>query len=85
MCLTAAKFMPCLLSQEQENHINKCQGFQQRLERNPEFLSKIIKWYELWVYGYDQETQQVFSFEEPTISIRGGKKEWGWGNKFPLV
>jgi hypothetical protein len=77
--------LPCLLSQEQKNRTNKSAGFQQRLERNPKFLSKIIMWYEPWVYGFDQDTQQVFSLEEPTISTGGRKKGWGGGNKFPLV
>ena len=42
-CQFAAKFMPNLLSEEQkENHVNTCQGLQERLETAPEFFSKII-------------------------------------------
>jgi len=40
-------------------------------------------WYKLWVYGFDWETQQVFSLKEPTISIGGGKKSVGWGKQVP--
>jgi hypothetical protein len=47
MCLIAAKFVPNVLSQEQKNnHVNECQDFHKRHERNPEFLSKVITWYE---------------------------------------
>jgi hypothetical protein len=47
MRLTAAKFVPHLLSEEQkENHVNTCQDVQGRPERDPEFLLKIITGYE---------------------------------------
>jgi hypothetical protein len=39
MCQIAAKFVPCLPSEEQkENHVNTCQDLQGRLEREPELL-----------------------------------------------
>jgi hypothetical protein len=34
--------MPRLLSEEQEYHVNVCQDLQERLERDPQFLLKII-------------------------------------------
>jgi hypothetical protein len=41
ICWLATKFMPLLLSEEQqENHANIC--IQDRLERVPEFLCKIV-------------------------------------------
>jgi len=61
-CQFAAKFMPSLLSEAQkENHVNMCQGLQERLETDPEFFSKVITGDEMWVYGYHQKTKQDLS------------------------
>jgi hypothetical protein len=52
--------MPHLLSEEhKENHVNTCQDLQESLERDPEFLSQVITGDEMWVYGYDVETQDI--------------------------
>jgi hypothetical protein len=50
-----AKFMSHL---QEENHVNKFQDLQARLERDPEFLSKLNTGGETWVCGYDPETKQ---------------------------
>jgi hypothetical protein len=62
MCGIAAEFVPCLLSEEQnENHVSTCQDLQGKHERDPEFLLKIITGGETWVYRYDPETKQQSS------------------------
>jgi hypothetical protein len=59
MCQIAARFVPCLPIEEQkENHASKCQDLQGKLERVPEFLSKIITGGKKWVYRYHPETKQ---------------------------
>jgi hypothetical protein len=62
--MIAVKFLFCLGSKEQkEERVNRCQDSQERSERDPEFLSKIITGDETWVYGYDPETKQQSSQE----------------------
>jgi hypothetical protein len=59
VCRIAAKFMPCLLSEEQqENHVTTLQDFQERLKKDTEFLLVVIVGDEIWVYGCDPETKQ---------------------------
>jgi hypothetical protein len=58
----ATKFIPCPPSEKQkENCVNRCQDSQERLQRNPEFLSKIITGDEMWVHVYHPETKQQSS------------------------
>jgi len=55
--------MPHELSEQQkENFVETCQDIQEQLEREPEFLSKMITGADKnWVYGCSQETQQQSS------------------------
>jgi hypothetical protein len=63
-----AKFMPHLMSEEQmENRVSMCQDLQGRLERDPEYLSKIITSSETWVCVHNPETrQQLFHWKSPS-------------------
>lgn len=61
MCRIAAKLVPCLLSKQQEICMNTCQGVQDRLERGPEFILKIIIDDETWVYECDPATKTHLS------------------------
>jgi hypothetical protein len=66
-----ANFMPNELSEQQkENLVETCQNIQEQLEREPEFLSKMITGADkTWVYGCSQEMQQhSFQLKSPTSS-----------------
>ena len=54
----AAKFVPCLMTSDQQDHrVQVCQDLLDHSENDEEFLSKIITGDESWVYGYDVETK----------------------------
>jgi hypothetical protein len=56
----AAKFVPRLMTVDQKAHrIHACQVLFERLEKDGNFLLKIITGDESWVYGYDIETDLV--------------------------
>jgi len=55
------KCIPCLLSEKKEKCVSTCQDRQERPERNPEFLSRIITGDEMWVQMYHPETKQQSS------------------------
>ena len=86
-CQFAAKFMPSLLSEAQkENHVNMCQGLQERLETDPEFFSKVITGDEMWVYGYHQKTKQDLSQWRSSSSPCPQKvRQVCWNVKYTLV
>jgi predicted transcriptional regulator len=52
MCRVVAKFVPKLLSQEQQ----LCLDMLECANGDPEFLTTVITGDEMWVYGYDPET-----------------------------
>ena len=59
---TAAKFVPCLLNNDQQDHqIQVCTKLHEAVRHDPNFLSKVITGDESWVYGYDPETKQQSS------------------------
>jgi len=59
---TFTKFVLTVLSKEQkENCFSVCQDLQERFERDPEFLLKIITCDETRVLGYKVETNQQLS------------------------
>ena len=64
----AAKFVHCLLTQEQENtHLTLCHDLKNQIESDPNFLSKVITGDESWCYGYDPETKLASSqWKTPT-------------------
>jgi len=58
MCCINAKFMPCLLADDQkENHVEISQELLCNANGNENFLKNIITGDETWVYGYDVETK----------------------------
>jgi hypothetical protein len=54
----ATKCIHSLLSEKKENCVSTCQDHQERLETNPEFLSRINTSDEMWVQMYHPETKQ---------------------------
>jgi hypothetical protein len=58
MCRVVAKFVPKLLSLEQQQlHLEVAQLMLECANRNPEFLKTVITGDELWVYGHDLEAK----------------------------
>ena len=58
----AAKFVPRLLTQDQKSsRLTLCQELKNRIESDPDFLSKVITGDESGCYGYDPETKQAWS------------------------
>jgi hypothetical protein len=54
----AAKFVPELLSQEQQQlHLEVARDMLECANGDPEFLKTTITGDETWVYGYDPETK----------------------------
>jgi hypothetical protein len=65
----AAKFVPYVLTEDQEkNHVSTCQDNSVRLERDQEFLLKIITGSEVWVDRYIAETKQYLFRERNPLS-----------------
>ncbi|PNF35838.1 hypothetical protein B7P43_G09433, partial [Cryptotermes secundus] len=64
----AAKFVPKLLSPEQQHlRLEVAQDVLEFANRDPEFLKTVITGDELWVYGYDPETKvQASQWKHPT-------------------
>ena len=58
----SAKFMPCLLTDDQkENRVEISQELLANANGNQNFLKNIITEDETWVYGYDVETKMQSS------------------------
>jgi hypothetical protein len=58
MCRVVAKFVPKLLSQEQQQLcLEVMRDMLECSNRDPEFLKTVITGDEMWVYGYDPETK----------------------------
>jgi histone-lysine N-methyltransferase SETMAR len=72
----AAKFVPHLLTNDQkQRHVNLCLEVQEKANKDPTFISRIITRDESWIYGYDPETkQQSFLWKSPQ-SLKA-KKAW---------
>ena len=70
----AAKFVPRLLTQDQNNtRLTLCQDLKNEIESDPNFLSKVIMGDESWCYGYDPETKQASSQWKTPTSLRPKK------------
>jgi hypothetical protein len=62
MCRVVAKFVPNLLSQEQQQlRFGVARDMLECTNRAPEFLKTMITGDEIWVYGYDPETKMQSS------------------------
>jgi len=58
----AAKFVPCLLNNDQRDHrVQACTKVQKAVRHDPNFLSRAITGDESWLYNYDLETKQQSS------------------------
>jgi len=58
----SAKFMPCLLTDDQkENHVEISKELLANTNGSENFLKNIITGNETWVYGYDVETKMQSS------------------------
>jgi hypothetical protein len=58
MCRVVEKFVPKLLSQEQQQlRLEVMRGMLEYANGDPEFLKTVMTGDETWVYGYDQETK----------------------------
>jgi len=56
---TAAKFVPCLLNNDERDHlVQVCTELQKPVRHDPNFLSTVITGDESWMYNYDPETKQ---------------------------
>ena len=54
----AAKFVPCVLTEDQKaNRVNISQELLGRVSVDENFLKTIVTGDETWVYGYDVETK----------------------------
>jgi len=81
MRCVAAKFVPCLLKQEQKNtRLTLCQDLKNQIESDPNFLSKVITGNKSWCYGYDPETKQVLSQWKTPTSPRPKQARQGRSN-----
>ena len=70
----AAKFVPCLLSEDQRaNRLDVCREMKDQLKTDPDFLSKTITGDESWCYRYDPETKQQSSRWKSASSPRPKK------------
>jgi hypothetical protein len=55
----AAKFVPQLLTNDQkQQRLNVCLELQEKTNKDPTFISRIITGDESLIYGYDPETKQ---------------------------
>jgi len=56
-----AKFVPCLLTAEQDDCVSVCTELRERAQNVPKFMSSVITGDECWVYRYDLETNRTSS------------------------
>jgi len=72
----AAKFVPCLLTQDQKNtRFTLCQELKNQIESDPNFFSKVIMGNESWCYAYDPDTKQALSQWKTPTSPRPKKQD----------
>ena len=58
----ASKVVPRILSDEQKKkRLDNSKEMLLKIQKNPEFLKRVITGDESWVYGYDPETKQMSS------------------------
>jgi hypothetical protein len=55
------KFVPRLVTAEQDDPVSVCTDLRDRAQNNPNFMSSVITGNECWVYGYDTERKQMSS------------------------
>jgi len=57
----SVKFVPRLLTAEQDDHVSICTDLREQAQNDPNFMSSVITGDGSWVYGYDPETKQMSS------------------------
>ena len=67
------KFVPRLLTAEQEDCVSNCTDLCDRAQNDPNFMSSVFTGDECWVYGYDPKTKQM-SYQWSTSSSTRPKK-----------
>jgi hypothetical protein len=78
MCRVVAKFVPKLLSQEQQQLcLEVAQDMLECSNRDPEFLKTVMTGDETWVYGYDLETKVQSSTVEAFFIPKAQKSTTG--------
>jgi hypothetical protein len=74
MCRVVAKFVPKLLSQEQQQlHLEVAWDLLECASEDPEILKTVITGDEMWVHGYDPETKVQSSQWKQSSSSRPKK------------
>jgi len=68
-----AKFVPRLLTAEQDDRVSICSDLRDRAHNDPNFMSAVITGDECWIYGYDPETKQMSSHWSTALSPRPKK------------
>ena len=70
----AAKFVPRLLNNDQQDHlVQVCTELQKAVKHDPNFLSRFTNGEESWLYNYDPATKQQ-SLQWKTLSSPRPKK-----------
>jgi histone-lysine N-methyltransferase SETMAR len=76
MCRVVAKYVPKLLSQEQQQlRLEVARDMLECANGDPEFLKNVITGDEMWVYGYDPETKVQSSQWKHSSSPRPKKAQ----------
>jgi hypothetical protein len=70
ICRVLAKFVPKLLSQEQQLHLDVTWDILECANGDREFLKTVMTDAETWVYGYDPETKMQSSQWKHSLSPR---------------
>jgi hypothetical protein len=70
MCGVVAKFVPKLLSQEQQLRLEVARDMLECADGDPEFLKTVITGDETWVYGYDMKIKVQLSQWKQSSSPR---------------
>jgi len=82
----AAKFVPCLLNNDQRDHrVQVCTELQEAVRHDPNFLSRVITGDETWLYDYDPETKQQSSQWKMPSSPRPKKVRQVRSNIKPML
>jgi hypothetical protein len=83
MCRVVVKFVPRLLSQEQQQlRLEVARDVLECASGDPEFLKTVITGDETWVYGYDSETKVQSSQWKHSSSPMGEEQSQGAADCF---
>jgi len=72
----SAKIHPTVVDRgSKSNNLNVCYDLREQDGNDPQILSKVVTWDEIWCYGYDPETKQASS-QWKTPNSPKPKKAW---------